>query len=1074
MKRKQTIVLVFMLLLGMLLMPLSVFAEDPANITITIHTNKDVDQLVMNSGMGEFLVTPHTEYSDEEQKGNNQAMDMNGDLKVDQTDYDILKAHVDGGCKDYTATVRCSHCGANDINGDGKIDQADLDMLKSHLDGKCQLADCYFHGTRINREIDPDDPNKYIWAFIYTPTIAGTDNITFKPQSMTTTGTRTGATKAVEIKAEEYKNPEIIKSWTDPKQDKYLINSTVELFAVTPLETDQVTFTTVQGTFVIKAPDSINYDKCEKTWKKTLVVNQAGVQNFTVTAQGEQSNNTYKSTKTPFKYTERIVDPKVTSTNRNVQTHSYSWTTSTTDAEGNVSTSTHTTYWYTITVTAVANADTDYVVFNTPGGQVTATTYYQSGNNRNFSTSWTSSSSGDSASSSAFATIGEKPVVKYSYIVTFDPQNGSNMAPVTVEYDKKISKPTDPVRYGFTFGGWFREARCINSWNFGADTIRSTTVLYAKWTRNNYTMTFNPNGGSTMMPKSVPYDSTFNSPGEPTRTGYLFGGWYKDAGCTAIWDFSSDKVQKDTTLYAKWIPIPYKVNFNSMGGNDIPARAINYDSLITSPPTPTLTGYAFAGWYKDINLTQPWNMGSDRVKTAMMLYAKWTVGQYDVNFNSQGGSAVTKATVNHNAVVPKPTNPTRSGYTFGGWFKEATCTNPWRYDAFTLTAPMTLYAKWTADKSNLVFDSKGGSGVDTKAGVTDGIITPTTLPTTTRSGYTFGGWYDNAAYNGSALTKLPDKYPVGTVTYYARWHAIAATFVFNANGGSAIADKTGVTDAAVSPTTLPTTTRAGFEFGGWYLTPDFTTSVLTQLPETYPVGITTLNAKWVAQKAYIIFNSNGGDYVAKMIGNTDDAISPTTMPTISRGGYTFAGWFNNSGLTGGTVTAKPNKYPAGTTEYWAKWTAKASTIQFDTMGGNPVADKVGVTDQTISPTTMPTATRSGYTFTGWYTQSDYNTVKTTNLPSKYPIDGITYYAKWSANTATIEFNTNGGSSVTKMVGVTDRPIYNTDLPINLTKTGFTFDGWYDNAALLGTKLTKLPDIYPTGTTIYYAKWVAKP
>lgn len=667
------------------------------NITITISSNKDVDQILINSGIGEFLLTPQTEYSDEQLKGNNQVMDMNGDLLVNSEDYDVLKAHIDGGCKDYTAKERCTHCGATDVNDDGVIDNKDLVMLQSHLDGNCQLADCYFHGNRINHKDDPDHADQYIWSFNYTPTIRGTDNMSFKPQSITSTGTRTGDEKDLSVKAEEYKNPEIIRAGAIPNQNKYLINMPVKVYAVTPLETDQVIFKTNSGTYVVDNPESIDYVKAEKTWSKTFDPGIAGNETIKIVGQGRQSGNSFLDSAVPVAFTERIVDPQVMSTSNSVQTHSYTWTTTSTDAEGKVTTTDHTYYWYTITVTAIANTDTEYVVFNTPGGAVTDSSYSVSGNNRIFSTSWDSTNSGESASASAFCYISEKPVIKNKYQVTFDPQSGSQITPITAEYDTLITKPTDPVRYGYSFSGWYKEARCINAFDFNNDTIRGTTTLFAKWTIKDFQVVFDSQGGSACASVMMKYGTTINPPTQPTRSNYTFAGWFRNTSFTEPWNFTTDTVQGDAKLYTKWIPVVYKVTFNTKGGNEIPAISVNYDSTLPTITSPVLTGYSFVGWFKDSGCTQGWNLVGDRVTGPVTLYAKWSINQYQISFDSMGGSAVNAISTNYKTLITLPDPPSRDGFTFVGWYKDFGCTNPWRFDAYPVYEDTKLYAKWKAN-----------------------------------------------------------------------------------------------------------------------------------------------------------------------------------------------------------------------------------------------------------------------------------------------------------------------------------------------------------------------------------------
>lgn len=414
--KKKTIFLIISFILGIVSIPFYVLAEEYPqvlkasetewgnnldNIMITIHTNKDVDQIILNSGQGEYLLTPETNFSVDDIRGNNEVMDMNGDLEVDWDDYNVLKNHVEGGCKDYTSTIRCSHCGAADINGDAIIDETDLKMVEDHLNGECELEDCYFHGTRSYWE---ETDEGYTWTFHYTPTIEGTDTLTMTPQAIISTGIRSGETQTLVIKSEEYKNPEILRYKVVPNQNKYLIGSPITVYAVTPLETDKVIFTCGAQQKEAAEWNSIDYEKAEKTWCQNFVVNLAGMESFSITGYGKQSSENFIAGER-VDFTEKVVDPKVINLNRSVITHVDTWTTSSTDEEGNVHTTTHHHYWYTITVTATCNVDTDYVIFQTPSGAVSDYTYGSSGGSHLFSTSWTSESSGEGATANAYATI---------------------------------------------------------------------------------------------------------------------------------------------------------------------------------------------------------------------------------------------------------------------------------------------------------------------------------------------------------------------------------------------------------------------------------------------------------------------------------------------------------------------------------------------------------------------------------------------------------------------------------------------------------------------------------------------
>ena len=138
------------------------------------------------------------------------------------------------------------------------------------------------------------------------------------------------------------------------------------------------------------------------------------------------------------------------------------------------------------------------------------------------------------------------------FTVTFNSQGGSAV-PGTGALNTTITKPTDPVKTGYDFGGWYKEAACTTAWTFATDTVAAATTLYAKWTPKTYTITFSSQGGSTVSDVTAAYNTTITKPTDPANTnGLPFGGWFKEASCVNAWNFAADKVLGPTTLYAKW------------------------------------------------------------------------------------------------------------------------------------------------------------------------------------------------------------------------------------------------------------------------------------------------------------------------------------------------------------------------------------------------------------------------------------------------------------------------------------------------------------------------------------------
>ena len=227
------------------------------------------------------------------------------------------------------------------------------------------------------------------------------------------------------------------------------------------------------------------------------------------------------------------------------------------------------------------------------------------------------------------------PPEPQTFTVTFDSKGGSGVNSQTIAKDGKVTKPTDPTKTGYTFGGWYKNEACTEPWNFNTDTVTENLTLYAKWTEEEtetgYTITFNGNGGSvTPSTAKTEANGKLRSLPTPTRDGYQFEGWYTEStGGTKV--STATEFTQNTTIYAHWTK------------------------------------------------------------------ADETKDEFTVTFNSQGGSEVEKQTVKSGEKAKKPGDPKRDGYEFGGWYKEKDCKNEWDFDT-KITADTELFAKWTEIK----------------------------------------------------------------------------------------------------------------------------------------------------------------------------------------------------------------------------------------------------------------------------------------------------------------------------------------------------------------------------------------
>jgi len=124
--------------------------------------------------------------------------------------------------------------------------------------------------------------------------------------------------------------------------------------------------------------------------------------------------------------------------------------------------------------------------------------------------------------------------------------------PQIIDHGDTVEKPINPTRTGYTFEGWYRESAYVNAWNFATDIVTSDTTLYAKWTINSYTITFNSNGGSAVASQTIEHGQKVTQPTPPTRTGFTFEGWFRENTHVNVWNFATDTVIANITLFAKW------------------------------------------------------------------------------------------------------------------------------------------------------------------------------------------------------------------------------------------------------------------------------------------------------------------------------------------------------------------------------------------------------------------------------------------------------------------------------------------------------------------------------------------
>ena len=311
------------------------------------------------------------------------------------------------------------------------------------------------------------------------------------------------------------------------------------------------------------------------------------------------------------------------------------------------------------------------------------------------------------------------------YTITFDTNGGSEIAPITQDYGTQIAAPANPTRKGYTFKGWDKEI---------PETMPAENItVKAQWEINQYTITFDTNGGSEIAPITQDYGTQIAAPANPTRKGYTFKGWDKEIPETMP--------AENITVKAQWEINQYTITFDTNGGSEIAPITQDYGTEITVPDNPTRKGYTFKGWDKEI----PEAMPAENITVK----AQWEINQYTITFDTNGGSEIAPITQDYGTEITVPDNPTRKGYTFKGWDKEIPEAMP--------AENITVKAQWEINQYTITFDTNGGSEI---APITQDYGTEITAPDNpTRKGYTFKGWDK----------EIPETMPAENITITARW-----------------------------------------------------------------------------------------------------------------------------------------------------------------------------------------------------------------------------------------------------------------------------------------------------------------
>ena len=291
------------------------------------------------------------------------------------------------------------------------------------------------------------------------------------------------------------------------------------------------------------------------------------------------------------------------------------------------------------------------------------------------------------------------------YTITFDTDDGSEIAPITQDYNTAITAPADPTKTGYTFAGWDKEIPEMMT----AENI----TIKALWTINSYKLTYKVDGEDYKQ-YDVEYNASITPEAAPEKEGYTFSGWS---------EIPTTMPANDVEVTGTFTVNQYKVTF-IVDGKVVKEETLDFGTTITAPENPTKVGHTFTDWNPAVDTTVP---SHDVTYTA-----QFSVNQYTITFDTDGGSEITPVTQDYNTAVTAPANPTKTGYTFAEWDKEVPTTMP--------AEDITIKALWTINVYKLTYlvDGEVYKEYEVEYGAA---IEPEPEPT--KEDWTFSGWKED-------------------------------------------------------------------------------------------------------------------------------------------------------------------------------------------------------------------------------------------------------------------------------------------------------------------------------------------
>jgi uncharacterized repeat protein (TIGR02543 family) len=580
--------------------------------------------------------------------------------------------------------------------------------------------------------------------------------------------------------------------------------------------------------------------------------------------------------------------------------------------------------------------------------------------------------------------------------------------------------PGNLQRTGYVFAGWADNANRTGRIYVSGDTYTVSTSdinLWAAWTPNTYTITYDVNGASGSPSKnsdSYTVGSALASlalVGTMAKNGYNFGGWATQAVGTAMSD--SFTVASNTTLFAQWTVASFTLTYNLDGGTgtvDSPT-AVNYLQQFNLAPSTGFTKtigndpYAFVAWSAN---SATYNPGQSYYMPAANLTftATWT-RIYNVTYSFSGGSVANaiadQQKIALDTITVTSIVPTRTGYSFVGWIDQSGETATAGATYVVRDNHYLFFAQWQAIAYSVTYDAASGSPAPSESAKTIGqSFAVGAAPS--REFYTFNGWFDGTNTYFPGATYLVGS---GNIILTAQWVAKVFTVTYDLNGGAGSAGGNYAHTYGTSAYQLPTTgfARTDYNFGGWATSPGGTSVGATFAPSSN----ISLYAIWNIAIYRLTFDGQSGiseSATAKVtIGQA------IVLPSATRANHTLQGWSTQQ--SGGSITAGGASFtPASDGTLYAQWALQVFTVTYNPNGGTSATPTASFTYGSTTPLILPRPTRANYVFDNWYSSAVGGFLIGAAGGNFTPSGSVTIYAHW------IQASLEGLGDATKIAEVT--------------------------------------------------------